>query len=139
MHYVTLFLLKGETLDTVGSDDIYDIFYDNFCYGDKRPRYEYWCDWFQIGGRWCDMFNAKKGIKGERSWTNEGNDDKPNHFSIAEINDLDEKIDIEHIYAIATKSRICSKDFDSNKLEKLINQINDKRIKGVIAIIDCHN
>ena len=143
MHFTTLYLLKGETLDNVSLSSIEQDFSDRFCYcyGETRPKYRYWCDWFQIGGRWCDMIQAKRGIVGKRSWANK--DDEPNkdHYSIVEVKDMEGEIgiDINSIYAIATKSRIFETDIYPDKVKKIIQDINEKKFKGVIAFIDCHD
>ena len=139
MHFTTLFILKGEKLDDISFQEIDDMFCERFCYccGESRPMYEYWCDWFQIGGRWCDLLVATKGKVGERSWCNQDDKMEQNHFSIVEIKDLTNDIDKEMIYAVATKSRIYH-DCDE-KYHQLIDQINAKQINGVIALIDCHD
>ena len=143
MHFTTLFILKGEELENISLYEIEELFYERYCYGssdyDKphKPRYEWWCDWFKVGGRWCDILVANKGIVGERSWCNQEEEQEPNHFSIVEIKDLKEPINEDSIYAVATKSRIYQ-DGDE-KYHSLIEQINSKQFDGVIALIDCHD
>ena len=139
MHFTTLFILKGEKLENISLKYIEDLFCDRFCYccGETTPKYEWWCDWFQVGGRWCDILVANKGIVGERSWCNQEEEQEPNHFSIVEIKDLKEPINEDSIYAVATKSRIYQ-DGDE-KYHSLIEQINSKQFDGVIALIDCHD
>jgi hypothetical protein len=148
MHFTTLFLLKGEKLEDLSKNEIEDIFCDRFCYccGETRPMYDYWCDWFQIGGRWCDLLVAKTGIRCDRGYPNEGEPIVDKHFSIVEIKDLEEDINENCIYAIATKSRIYQNsnewggnNVDKDKFHKLLNDINNKKINGVIALIDCHD
>ena len=150
MHFSTLFLLKGATLEDTSERDIEVEFYEKFCYGcgENTPKYQYWCDWFQIGGRWCDMLVAKKGIRCDRGYPNEGEPIVPNHFSIVEIKDLTEPISSERIYAIATRSRIYQSSNDwggsengvnIDKYNELIDKINNKQINGVVALIDCHD
>lgn len=150
MHFTTLFILKGETLETKSSNEIQEEFYDKFCYGcgENRPKYLYWCDWFQVGGRWPDILKAKKGIHCGRGWSNDNAPIKKGEFSIVEIKDLTEPIDKEQIYAIATRSRIYQKSnnwggseegVDNEKYTELLNKINNKQINGVIALIDCHD
>lgn len=150
MHFSTIYILKGETLDTVSKESIVEDFYERFCYGcgENKPKYQYWCDWFQIGGRWGEFFVAKKGLEGDRSWCIKDEPILPNHFPIVEIKDLKEEIDGEYIYAIATKSRIyqssddwggTSKGVNKSKFKELLRKINNKEINGVIALIDCHD
>lgn len=107
-----------------------------------------WCDWFQIGGRWCDMFKAKKGIHCERGWSNDNAPIEEKYFSVVSIKDLEEEIKEDYIYAIATKSRIyqnsnnwggSEEGVNKSKFHELLNAINNKTIKGVIALIDCHD
>lgn len=152
MHFTTLYLLKGEELENVSLGEIEEDFSIRFCYccGEQTPKYEWWCDWFQIGGRWTDILKAKKGIYGERSWCNTDKKTKKGSYSVVEIKDLTEDIDENEIYAIATKSRIYTNPengYGSNEgntsnrdmFHKLLNQINNKQINGVVALIDCHD
>lgn len=150
MHFSTLFLLKNEELDNIGKCEIEEEFCDRFCYccGESKPKYTYWCDWFQVGGRWCDILKATRGITCDRGYPNKGEPIIPNQYSIVEIKDLTEPIDKNSIYAIATKSRIyqSSNDWggsengvDKDKFNELLDKINNKQIKGVIALIDCHD
>ena len=148
MHFTTLFVLKNETLDDIGSWDIEQMFGQRFCYscGESKPMYQYWCDWFQIGGRWADILHATNGIYGEQSFFGDGKTTK-GCYSIVEIKDLTEPINESQIYAIATKSRIYQKSSDwqiggnyaPDKFDKLLDDINNKRFNGVIALIDCHD
>lgn len=150
MHFTTIYILKGETLDSVSKEFIESDFYKRFCYGcgENIPKYQYWCDWFQIGGRWCDLFKAKKGIRCDRNYPNENSPIVKNHFSVVEIKDLTEPIDSKYIYAIATKSRIYQHSdewggnesgINQDKYNDLLKKINNKQINGVIALIDCHD
>ena len=148
MHFTTLFILRNETLDNVSRWNIEDMFCERFCYccGESRPMYQKWCDWFQVGGRWCDCLKATKGIAGERSWFSEDEEPEENHYSIVEVKDLLEPIDEKMVYAIATKSKIYLKEetwqwgnVDKEKFDKLLNDINTKKFKGVIAFMDCHD
>lgn len=147
MHFTTLFLLKGKTLEDISIGDIYQLYGESYCYscGESTPKYLRFCDWFQVGGRWSDILKAKKGIKGDTSWAN---DEKslPNTFSVCEIKDLMEPIKEEQIYSIATKSRMYIKGNDyswfktnNEKYEELLRKINNKEINGVIALIDNHD
>lgn len=139
MHFTTLYLLKNEELDNVSVDSVSEDFFYRFCYGcgENVPKYQYWCDWFQIGGRWCDLFKAKRGLVGERSWCNTDEKHTKNTYSIVEIKDLKEEIDENWIYAIATRSRIYHEG--SDKYKDLLQKINSKQIKGVVALVDCHD
>ena len=150
MHFTTLFILKGEKPEDLSVSEIEDIFGDRFCYscGATTPKYEYWCDWFQIGGRWCDILKARKGIHCERSWSNDNAPIEEGMYSIVNIEDLEEDIPEHMIYAVATKSRIYQKSndwggseegVDKDKFTKLIRDINAKKFNGVIALIDCHD
>lgn len=139
MHFTTLFILKGETLENISSSQIEDMFSERYCYccGETRPTRRYWCDWFQIGGRWCDILKAKNGIHGEKSWCNEEEQIENDKFSIVEIKDLTEKIDRSSIYAVANKTTIY--DDSKEKFNKLLDDIDNKKFNGVIAVIDCHD
>ena len=149
MHFTTLFILKGEELDNLSTYEIEEMFSKAFCYccGETRPYYKYWCDWFQIGGRWCDILKAKKGIHCERNWSNDNAPLEEGSYSVVNIKDLTAPIDRQLIYAVATKSRIYqhSEDWqeggevDIDKYNDLLNKIDNKSFNGVIALIDCHD
>ena len=149
MHFTTLFILQGEKLEDLSTYEIEEIFGERFCYhcGETRPKYEYWCDWFQIGGRWCDILKAKKGIHCGRSWSNDNAPKVDGEYSIVDIADLTEPIDRNLIYAVATRSRIYQEDndwqtggkVDKSKFHALLDKIDNKQISGVIALIDCHD
>lgn len=140
MHFTTLYLMRGEELDNISEDYIESDFGQRFCYccGETHPMYQYWCDWFQIGGRWAEPIVAKRGLLGSRSFCNR--DEKrvsKNNYAIAEIKDITKPLDESIIYAIATRSRIYTSD--DEKYHILLKKINTKQIKGVIAFIDCHD
>lgn len=150
MHFSTIYLLKDEELDDLSLSDIEEDFCERFCYccGETRPRYQYWCDWFQIGGRWNEMFKAVRGFEAQRSLFTVGEPKLENHFAVVEIKDLQEPIDKENVYAIATRSRIYThndywggteSNVNESKFNELLDKINNKKIKGVIAWIDCHD
>ena len=142
MHFTTLYLMKNEELDNISLGEIERDFSDRFCYccGETRPRYRYWCDWFQIGGRWAEPIVAKRGLIGERSWCNEKEKRiSKNNFAVAEIKDITKPIESDIVYAIATKTRVYSEDEYPEEYSKLLDKINKKLIKGVIAFIDCHD
>ena len=148
MHFTTLFILKNKSLEDLSRFDIEDMFSDRFCYccGETTPKYQRWCDWFQIGGRWCDILKAKKGIHAERGWSNDNAPIVKNEFAIVEIKDLTEPLDRKQIYSVATMSKIYMKNddytcgtVDQVKFNKLLDDIDNKRFNGVIALIDCHD
>lgn len=148
MHFTTLFILKGETLENISENEIEEMFSDRFCYccGETKPKYLYWCDWFQIGGRWCDILKAKKGIHCERGWSNDNAPIDDEEFSIVEIKDLTEPLPRHLIYSVATKSKIILKNedwtcgkVDEEKFNQMLDDIDNKKYNGVIALIDCHD
>jgi len=148
MHFTTLFILKNEELENLSLQDIEEMFSDRYCYncGETKPKYLNWCDWFQIGGRWCDILKAKHGIHCERGWSNDNAPIKDNEFSIVQINDLTEKLPRESIYSVATKSRMYLKkdswqsgEVNLEKFNQLLDDIDNKKFNGVVALIDCHD
>ena len=148
MHFTTLFILKGEKLENLSMNEIENMFCERYCYccGETHPKYQYWCDWFQIGGRWSDILKAKKGIKGSKSWCNQDEKSPKNLYSVVQIKDLTNKLPRDNIYAVATKSRIYLEendwqngDVDPHKFHQLLDQIDYKEFDGVIALIDCHD
>lgn len=148
MHFTTLFLIKNKTLEDLSANEIERMFSESFCYncGESRPKYRYWCDWFQIGGRWPDILKATKGEHCSSCWSNGNYKAKNGSYSIVEIKDLTKPISEDQIYSIATKSRIYTKSSEwgyhktnTGKFRELLNKINNKEINGVIALIDCHD
>lgn len=148
MHFTTLFILKGEKIEDLSSYEIEDQFRERFCYccGETKPKYKNWCDWFEIGGRWCDPLKAKKGFHCERGWSNDNAPIVNGEFAVAQISDLTEELPRDCIYAVATKSRIYIKNEDwgngevnPERFDKLLNEIDSKKFEGVIALIDCHD
>lgn len=111
MHFTTLFVLKGYKLEDISVDEIENTFSERFCYccGETQPKYEYWCDWFSIGGRWNDakILVAPNGLKaGENGVVDDYGEPQ---VTVCEIKDLTEPVNRTLIYAIATKSRIYQK------------------------------
>ena len=148
MHFTTLFVLKKEELENLSEYAIEEEFSKRFCYccNETTPKYRYWCDWFQIGGRWSDILHAKKGIRCARGWSNDNAPIVNGVYSIVNIRDLTKPIDRSQIYAVATKSKIYQKTNEwtggiasPNKFDSLLNQIDNKEFDGVIALIDCHD
>ena len=148
MHFTTLFILKGEDLENISQDEIEDSFAERFCYdcGETTPKYLHWCDWFEVGGRWGDIIKAKKGIHCERDWSNENAPIIKGEYSIVNVKDLTEPLNRQQIYSVATKSRIYLKSDDwaygnvnPEKFNKILDDIDNKRFDGVIALIDCHD
>lgn len=141
MHFTCLYLLKGKNLEDLSRREIEYDFQERFCdcCGETRPMYKVVCDWFKIGGRWNDELSATEGIKGEPSWMMGDEYTSPEgKYSIVEIKDLTEAIDRNEIYMIAQKSIIYYSDSDEGKVTEILDKINQKKIKGVIALIDCH-
>ena len=148
MHFTTLFILKGEKLEDLSSQEIENLFGDRFCNdnGERSPKCRYWCDWFQIGGRWGDILKAKKGFHCRRSWSNDNAPIIEGEFAVVQISDLTEKLPRDMIYSVATKSRIYLKNDNWNtgevnpeKFHKLLDEIDNKKFDGVIALLDCHD
>lgn len=147
MHFTTLYLLKEESLDNISEGLIVQDFTDRYCYccGESNPSNREWCDWFQVGGRWADILKAKKGIKGELTLLANEEERKQfladkEHFSIINIEDLLEDIKEDNIYAIADQDQIyCKEEGSEEKFKLLLRMINKKLIKGVVALIDCHD
>lgn len=148
MHFTTLFVLKNVKLKDVSLKKVEELFCNRFCYccGETTPKYQMWCDWFQTGGRWGDIIKAKKGIHCKSSWSN--NYAKPQNgiFSIVQISDLTEPLPRQHIYSVATKSKIILKNdewtdgiIDEEKFNQMLDDIDNKKFDGVIALFDCHD
>lgn len=148
MHFTTLFVLKNKELENLSQSEIKQIFGERFCdfCGETTPKYQRWCDWFRIGGRWSDILKAKKGIHGEGGDWNLTERIYKDKYSIVNIHDLTESLPRDEIYSVATKSKIILKNYkwnygnvDEEKFNKLLDDIDNKKFKGVIALIDCHN
>lgn len=138
MHFTVLYLMEGKKLDDVNTALVEEEFGERFCdcCGESEPAIVDVCDWFQIGGRWDDQLKAKKGIKGDKSWSNADEESGENWFSIVEIEDLIEPISKKFIYAVADEHDYFE---DEEWKTKFIQKINKKEIKGCVAVIDCHD
>ena len=138
MHFTCLYLLKNKTLEEVSLCGIENDFGSRFCYacGEVVPKYKYLCDSFKIGGRWCDLLTARNGIKGGFHGAIKMKKTPNDKFSIAEIHDLKEPINIKTIYCVATLSRVYE---DKETIAKFLNKINLHKIDGIVALIDCHD
>ena len=145
MHFTALYVIEGE--EDLGRYSVEDTFTDNYCYccGENHTIYYDLCDWYQVGGRWCDeIIKATKGIKGEKSW---GIEKAGEHYSIANIKDLTHAIEKENIYVICDNygNIEWSKGYYGNNKHyrrdflKYLRKINTKQIRGTIALIDCHD
>ena len=149
MHFTTLFVLKNKKLEELTKEEVENLFSERFCYncGETTPKYQMWCDWFQTGGRWGDIIKAKKGIHCESSWSNDYAKPQNGIFSIVQINDLTEPLPRQKIYSIATKSKIILKNeewqwgncVDEEKFNQMLDDIDNKKFDGVIALFDCHD
>lgn len=139
MHFSTLYLLKDEELENTSLQKIELDFGMRFCYacGETTPKYRHWCDCFQIGGRWNDRLIAETGIRGVPSFLTNDAYPIPNGFSICEIKDLIVPVNPESIYAIALKSKIIP--YTDERMSYYLYKINNKLIKGVVALVDCHD
>lgn len=137
MHFTVLYLMENKELEDVSTALVEEWFGERYCYccGETEPTIWSVCDWFQIGGRWCDQIKAKKGIKGDKSWGNLEESDE-NWFSIVEIQDLLEPISKKLIYAVADDDKYTE---DEDRTAEIIQKINKKEITGCVALIDCHD
>lgn len=146
MHFNVLYVIKDE--ENLSFKEIEKRFCDKYCYccGETHPEYAELCDWFQIGGRWCDeVIHSSKGIKGEKSY---GCGAGTNN-SIANIADLTEPLDDKYIAMICDDE--CNMVYrqgdewwcDEGEINEdfldYLNAINNKLFKGTIATIDCHD
>ena len=139
MHFTTLYLMRGKTLAEVSLNRVDREYGDKFCYacGEREADVLDWCDWFSIGGRWSDLLVAKKGIKGEKSWTNENEQSPKDNYSIVEVKDLKEPIEEKWVYSIAIDDELYQKE--DKEFKQLLEQVNNKTFKGVVALIDNHD
>lgn len=140
MHFTTLFILEGRKLgEDISYGRIEETFSEKYCYccGETETEIMDWCDWFLIGGRWNDaeVIKATKGIRGENG-IGEGYTDKG--YSIANIEDITE-INEDLIYSVATEDELFVKEENEEAFNELIRKVRNKEIKGVVALIDCHD
>lgn len=138
MHFTTLFLMEDRELKNTSNALIEDLFRDNYCYcwGETNPTYRDWCDWFVIGGRWNDeaILKTKTGRIGEDGF----GDYKERQIQVCEVKDLTEPLVTDYIYAVADEfGNLYESEEDG--FGELIRKINSKQVKGVLAIIDCHD
>ncbi|MBO7734418.1 MAG: hypothetical protein J6S67_17770 [Methanobrevibacter sp.] len=140
MHFCILYIMKGVNIEDTGIGEIEQDFGERFCYscGESKPKYESFCDWFQVGGRWNDIIKARKGIKGDPSFMS-GEESEEGYYTIVDVNDIEEEINHKMIYGVATKSRIYTEYDQPEKVMEWLEKIANHKFKGCVAIIDCHD
>ncbi len=142
MHFTVLYVKEDTKLEDISLDFVEQEFGDAFCdcCGEREPEISGVCDWFQIGGRWCDALKATRGIKGDPSWCCSPTAEI-DAFSISEIADLDDSFlttKLENlVYAIATPEMYVE-HYDKDIFKEMLDKIITKQIKGVVALVDCH-
>ena len=149
MHFTVLYFKENTTLEDLESSysDVSDFLTEDFgtkycdCCGETEPEVSDICDWFQIGGRWCDALKATKGYSGSLSWSNVGQPEKKGQYSIVNSTDLDEDFlqnTVESgFYGVATESDYFEED--DPRFKEFMTKLKNKEIKGVIVLIDCHD
>jgi len=87
----------GKTIEEFyGSFDKVATEYHGYKKDSETGKYGYWenpnskWDWYQIGGRWSGMLPVKAGAegRGERSWCNEKEEDRPETADYCQVKDL---------------------------------------------------
>lgn len=58
-------------------------------------------DWYQFGGRWYGLIEAKRGVHGERSWTNADMRPEPGRYDAALVRYIT-NIDANLVHAVLT-------------------------------------
>lgn len=149
MHFTVLYFKENTTLEELESSysDVADFLTEDFgtkycdCCGETEPEVSDICDWFQIGGRWCDALKATKGYSGSLSWCNVGQPEKEGQYSIVNSTDLDEDFlqnNLERgFYGVATESDYFE-EYDP-EFKDFMTKLKNKEIKGVVVLIDCHD
>ena len=145
MHFTVLYFKEGLKLEDTSLEEIEEDFGEAYCYccGEREADVMDVCDWFQIGGRWCDILevvDGAKGITGDPSWCIKDHEVKTNKVSACEVKDLAssfEEVAEKNIYAVATETNYFENWEDEFK--DLLTKIKNKEVNGVITLIDCHD
>lgn len=145
MHFTVLYFKEGAKLEDTSLSSIEEDFGEAYCYccGEREADVMDVCDWFQIGGRWCDILevvDGATGIVGDPSWCNLDHKKETNKVSICEVKDLApsfSNVVEKQIYAVATETNYFEKWDEESKV--LLSKILNKEVNGVVALIDCHD
>lgn len=145
MHFTVLYFKENVKLEDINIEVIEEEFTHNYCCccGETEPEIQYVCDWFQIGGRWCDILEVVEGasgITGDPSWCSSGYKEETNKVSICEVKDLAPSFSHvveKQIYAVATESKYFEEWEEEGKA--LLTKILNKEVEGVVTLIDCHD
>lgn len=138
MHFTVLYLMKGK-MKNITERKIENSFGKRYCdgCGEQEPTCMYVCDWFMIGGRWNDteILPTKIGKSGRNGV---GENYREPKVQVCEIKDLTGPINTEFLYALADESGTYYESTEP-EFNEVIEEINSKKIKGVVAVIDCHD
>lgn len=145
MHFTVLYFKENVKLEDTDLEQIEEEFANNYCYccGETIPEIQSVCDWFQIGGRWCDILevvDGAAGVTGDPSWCNIDYEAETNKVSICEVKDLApsfSNVVEKQIYAVATETEYFEKG--ELKYTELLTKILNKEVNGVVTLIDCHD
>lgn len=131
MHFTILYLMKDKDIDDVGSffEESFGELYCDGC-GEREPDRLDLCDWFVPGGRWAhDKILVDK---------------RGNSVELINIKDLSKEIPEDMVYGIVGDSDdntivIPEDGFGTEaNLQELLFKINNKKIEGMVALMDCH-
>jgi len=139
MHCSVLYLVKKQRIEDLSLSQVEEDFSYAYCdcCGTNTPKYNWFCDWFVVGGRWADILEARRGISLEKpelayevATSDEG------RYSAIDSRDMVGPIKGERFFAIATKSRIYTEK--DEQFKTLINKINENKFDGCLVVLDCH-
>jgi hypothetical protein len=146
MHFAVYTILKNSKLRDFDRYKFIDDFSNKFCFDYDTEddaslaenRICCLCDWFEIGGRWCDMFKATKGIKGDLDWmrrmSGEFGHINKNDVSVCEIDDLLEVPEPPYGFVVDDKYI----EENTPEYNELVDAVANKTIHGVLVLLDCH-
>ena len=138
MHFAVYVILKDTKLEDFDYNKFEEDFSKKFCdgCGEQEPEIDDVCDWFELGGRWIDELKATKGIHGNPAWMMDDFEEKDGEFSVCEIKDLLDTGEEFEPYAFVMDDDYTEEG--QRKYKKILNEIRNKTLNGVLVLLDCH-
>jgi len=151
MHCATLLFLENETIEDMTRwrvEEVLDEFDANFSnrLGEQKPAICLLADWFCIGGRWSGELKARRGIAPSAALDQFYDEDEElidNETNGCEVDDLLEPF--HPMTYVINNEKVIRYGYDADyygengDYEAFTKAIDEKKVHGVLLLIDCHS